>query len=93
MNTITATRYAVVSGRGTRRAVEAYLPSSYIVTASHEANGNVVALLEGTDDVGWTLEGYVLPRLASGLYYGREFDSVDAAYFVVSVARALSNQA
>jgi hypothetical protein len=29
-------------------------------------------VIEGTDNAGWTLDGYVLPRLASGLYFGKE---------------------
>lgn len=31
-------------------------------------------LVEGRDDHGWTLDGYVLPRLASGLHPGHEID-------------------
>lgn len=29
-------------------------------------------IIKGKDVAGWTLDGYVLPRLASGLYFGEE---------------------
>ena len=29
-------------------------------------------MIGGYDDAGWTLDGYVLPRLASGLIFGEE---------------------
>jgi hypothetical protein len=29
-------------------------------------------IIAGTDYAGWTLDGYVLPRLASGLMFGEE---------------------
>jgi len=66
-------RYAVISGRGTAEAVARYLPAEYKLFSSVEANGTVVAMIEGEDAAGWTLDGYVLPRLESGLYWGREF--------------------
>lgn len=59
------------------RQVAAYLPSNYRVTGvsvervTTHANGHVVTV-EGEDSAGWTLDGYVLPRLASGLYFGKE---------------------
>jgi hypothetical protein len=43
--------------------VEPYLPMNYSV-------GCVIA---GYDHAGWTLDDYVLPRLASGLIMGEEF--------------------
>lgn len=83
------TRYAVVSNARTRREVEAYLPANYAVLTDHIANPfsddrvrlNVV--IAGEDDCGWTLDGYVIPRLASGLMHCREYrtrhDAEDAA--------------
>ncbi len=55
-------------------AVAAYLPSNYRVVG--EVNGVTPEfrsgiLIEGQDNAGWTLEDYVLPRLASGNYWGR----------------------
>ena len=53
--------------------VEAYLPGNYEVAYAYESplHGPAV-VIEGTDVAGWTLDGYVLPRLASGLIFGAE---------------------
>ena len=62
-------------GQGTlTEAVEAYLPRGYHVVAGseHKFAGAWRVIIEGEDYAGWTLEGYVLPRLASGLYFGKE---------------------
>ena len=56
--------------------VEAYLPSNYWVSPIRGWNDATppVAVIKsaGADNAGWTLDGYVLPRLASGLIFGRE---------------------
>jgi hypothetical protein len=52
-------KYAKVS------TVGAYLPENYSVTGG--TDGEVI--VEGKDDAGWTAEGYVIPRLASGMMY------------------------
>ncbi len=53
--------------------VEAYLPSNYWVSPIRGWDGHrAVIKIAGTDNAGWTLDGYVLPRLASGLIFGRE---------------------
>lgn len=46
--------------------VEAYLPRGY----QARQEGNTI-IIEGEDHAGWTLEEYVLPRLASGMIYAR----------------------
>ncbi len=60
----------------TSPGIEAYLPSNYRVVGTcpdpNDDNGRDGTVIEGTDNAGWTLDGYVLPRLASGLYFGRE---------------------
>ena len=33
-----------------------------------------VTVIAGEDNAGWTLDDYVIPRLASGLYVGKEID-------------------
>lgn len=48
--------------------VEAYLPDNYQVT--EESSDSCV--IRGEDRAGWTLDGYVLPRLQSGLIWGEE---------------------
>ncbi len=44
--------------------VERYLPANYDAVPF-----GPFVLVYGTDNRGWTLEDYVLPRLASGLFY------------------------
>lgn len=56
-------RYAVVKGHNiTTREVAAYLPGNYRVNGSTSEKVYIV----GEDNAGWTLEDYVIPRLASG---------------------------
>lgn len=65
---VVMTRYALV--KGTSDEVAAYLPSNYRVIA--KVDDEVV--IAGEDQAGWTLDEYVLPRLASGLHFGHEID-------------------
>lgn len=44
-----------------------YLPANYRVEIVSDR-----LLIRGTDDHGWTLDGYVIPRLASGLIVAQE---------------------
>lgn len=52
-------------------AVANYLPANYRVldVLTHDV------LIAGEDDCGWTMDDYVLPRLASGLRFGEEIDA------------------
>lgn len=50
--------------------VSAYLPRNY--TAS-EFGGRI--FIKGIDDHGWTLDGYVIPRLGSALISAREIQT------------------
>ena len=66
-------RVAKVTSRTTTLSqVRAYLPSGYdaIEIVSPEAYDTI--LIVGYDAAGWTLDGYVLPRLASGLIFATE---------------------
>jgi hypothetical protein len=65
---MTAIRRAEVRGVDTVERLEAYLPTDYTV----ESFTDGVAIIVGTDYAGWTLDDYVLPRLASGLMFGQE---------------------
>jgi hypothetical protein len=80
-------RYALIIAPAS--TVANYLPSNYEVKAElqpeqlvgvdDERFGSLlstrtVTVIEGRDDAGWTLDAYVFPRLASGLYAGREID-------------------
>lgn len=49
-----------------RKRVDAYMPSNY-VTIMHTHSLFII----GGDSAGWTLDGYVLPRLASGGVFGQ----------------------
>lgn len=50
--------------------VQTYLPDNY----SAIQDGDVITI-KGEDRAGWTLDGYVIPRLASGLYFATETTS------------------
>lgn len=53
--------------------VEAYLPGNYRFLG-YDSNGDII--IAGEDNHGWTLDGYVIPRLASGLIHCREVTNV-----------------
>ena len=59
-------RRAIVPGTPPEQ-VAPYLPGNY--RAEHRARGGTVII--GRDRNGWTLEDYVIPRLASGLIFAR----------------------
>jgi hypothetical protein len=63
-------RAQVAKGRKAfaREEVSAYLPSNYKVTSEDDE----YVYIAGHDDHSWTLDGYVIPRLASGLIYAKE---------------------
>ena len=65
-------RRAVIHG-GDIALVSAYLPSNYEVAGWDDRVEGVVIV--GSDHAGWTLDGYVLPRLASGCMFGKEVTS------------------
>jgi hypothetical protein len=59
----------IVTGKyATAGTVAAYLPGNYSVTGGRDG----AVIVEGEDHAGWTAEGYVIPRLASGMMVGRE---------------------
>ena len=63
-----STRRAVITHTANLDTVRAYLPSNY--TAERTMLDSII--IDGTDNAGWTLDGYVIPRLASGLIFARE---------------------
>lgn len=82
-------RYALLYGMRDASQVAVFLPSNYSVAGEaverHEkfstahADGRqyderFVVVIAGRDQAGWTLDGYVIPRLASGMIFGREID-------------------
>jgi hypothetical protein len=87
--TLTSTRFAAIAiPSGDRDNVAAfcdrlaaYMPTNYAVSIAPglTLRGAPAVLVAGEDRAGWTLEDYVLPRLASGLYYGEEIDAESVA--------------
>ena len=79
-------RYALISTkRDSAETIGRYLPSNYkiigtvehanpIDNSEHPVSFGPCGVLQGEDEAGWTLDGYVLPRLGSGLIVGREID-------------------
>ena len=62
-------RIAIIeSDRDSLSTVQRYLPSNYEATSL--VDGAIV--IYGTDNAGWTMDGYVIPRLASGNIYAKE---------------------
>ena len=52
--------------------VAAYLPMHYKVLNSTEKDGDDCLLIAGEDVAGWTLDGYIIPRLGSGMIHCEE---------------------
>lgn len=74
-------RYAIIRNARSRSEVEAYLPDNYHVLAEvkawwydHNSSPIDVFVIQGEDAAGWTLDGYVIPRYASGLIQAEEID-------------------
>lgn len=65
-------RKAYVTGASSREQLDAYLPNNYGISFEGENQGRLVFEIEGEDVAGWTLDGYVIPRLASGLIWAEE---------------------
>jgi hypothetical protein len=59
-------RKAVVNSDS--KSIAAYLPSRYSVVKVEDGK----TFIEGEDFAGWTLEGYVIPRLGSGMFFCEE---------------------
>jgi len=81
MNLNQPKRYALVRGHGiTAEKVAAYLPRNYTVEGVAQDHpfkddyAETVVVVGGRDDHGWTLDGYVIPRLGSGLMGATEID-------------------
>lgn len=72
-------RCAIVNSDDDRQRVAAFLPHNYDVQSFTLAlpDGEVVErlLIVGSDVAGWTLDDYVLPRLASGLIFAEEISA------------------
>lgn len=61
--------------------VSAYLPSNYNVI---DQSARTITV-EGQDVAGWTLDGYVIPRLASALIFAEEVYRTKTGRFLTDV--------
>lgn len=59
-----------VRGRDTTKTVAAYLPQNYRILGNDGPN----IIIGGVDNRGWTLDDYIIPRLASGMMICKEID-------------------
>lgn len=78
-------RYATVKNAHSIREARAYLPSNYEVVWEYEEDGKPVFVIEGTDDHGWGLDTYVIPRYASGVIWANEIEQPVCALCGMSV--------
>lgn len=62
------TRTAMIPAGTPIGTVRAYLPANYSATLLKSGTVRI----SGEDRAGWTLDGYVIPRLASGLIFASE---------------------
>lgn len=74
-------RYALITAPAAK--VRAYLPDNFHVLLERDEPTlrSPVTLVGGQDSLGWGLDTYVLPRLASGRYFGREISVTGAVNF------------
>lgn len=77
-------RFALVGGARTAKELWAYLPDNYAIIGGSrdDERGRPQYLICGFDYAGWTLDGYVIPRLSSGSIGAREIDPVEAVDFL-----------
>jgi hypothetical protein len=66
---MTETREALIrTDPANVEVIARYLPNNYTIVGADSTG----VTIRGIDHYGWTLDGYVLPRLASGMYFGEE---------------------
>ncbi len=82
MSNTTPTRTALVlNPASTLESVQAYLPGNYnAVDVPAEGESPAGIIIVGRDVSGWTLDGYVIPRLASGLHFAQELEGQGNAF-------------
>jgi hypothetical protein len=76
----------VVGGNQELETVSRYLPSNY--EARRDEDG--VITIFGHDHAGWTLDGYVIPRLASGLISAEEMEPTQIGDVAVAEDESLT---
>ncbi len=53
-----------LTGRANADTIRAYMPANYTIVGEYSD----CVLIAGHDHAGWTMDDYVIPRLASGLH-------------------------
>lgn len=81
-------RFGKVFGARNRSEVSAYLPQEFKVLGEGMTEGRAFFVIGGYDNAGWTLDGYVAPRLASGLMACEEIGEREARIIVASSGAA-----
>jgi hypothetical protein len=83
-------RYASVTGTSAS-TLEAYLPGNYALLYTDQIPGTSIEVhvIGGRDNAGWTLEDYVIPRLASGLITCKELETSHPLVERIEYAEAL----
>jgi hypothetical protein len=81
-------RFAIINNETSIDRVRAYLPSNYSARLSQWKDQGTLILIEGVDNAGWTLDGYVIPRLGSGLIFATEVSFDDEAEAEAAEAEA-----
>lgn len=70
----------VTTPRSTLSEIQAYMPSNYTAFVhENQTYGDSEIIIVGADSAGWTMQGYVLPRLGSGLHNAVELEDWDLA--------------
>lgn len=75
-------RFAFIHTQDSRESVAALLPVNYEILGEGMREGRTFYVIGGIDTAGWTLDEYVIPRLASGLKFAEEVTE-DRAHQVV----------
>jgi hypothetical protein len=69
-------RYAILPlSEADAEQLRAYLPGNYALLRAQQLHTGMF-VVAGRDHCGWTLDGYVIPRLASGLHSAREVERI-----------------
>lgn len=65
-------RAALVTSDSDLETIRDYMPGNYAATEIDLGDGETAIAIFGFDNAGWTLDGYVIPRLASGLHHATD---------------------
>lgn len=100
---MTTARFALVRNADSESQLERYLPEDYTVVGQfQDGRGANLFVIAGQDNAGWTLDEYVIPRLASGLIFAEEIPQDEVTHIGITklvpafgtllIVRALSDK-